>query len=83
LNLIKRETIELESRAENIKREIFKQSDQLSDIGLRTNMLNSSIDNSGNVIRRIMLRQNRNKTVIALFSFALVCMFVLTLYSKF
>jgi hypothetical protein len=82
LNHCKRSVIEMENISENIKSDLYRQSDDIRLINNKVANLNNNIDTSNSLIKRMTTRGNTNKKMIALFSFALICMFVLILYSR-
>ena len=78
-----RESLEIVHVSDNIKHELNKQNNDLNMINNKVNKLGFIIDNSNSLVRRIMNGRNRNKIILSLFSFTLVFMFILVLYSKF
>ena len=83
LQKIKRIGIETSSQSENIMRDLSSQTENLRDINSKVNSLNDNVDNSSNILRRIISTNNRNKKILGVFSMAMIFMFVFIVYSKF
>jgi predicted RND superfamily exporter protein len=78
-----RTTIELEKSSENIKRELLKQTDDLTLMNNKVSNINSSIDSSKRIITSMISSGNRNKYLLSVFSVTMVFMLILIIYSKY
>lgn len=76
----KRKTIEMESVSIDVMRNLDKQSDQMKIVGNKIVDLNSEIDQSQDLINRMLRRENRNKIIIILFTLSLVLILILYLF---
>jgi hypothetical protein len=72
---------------EGVSLEIMKQLDhqtnQMKDIGVKINDMNSSLDKSKSLLATMLNRQNRNKTMIVAFVTIIVSILVFVLLIKF
>jgi hypothetical protein len=75
--------LQVEGTSKAIMHDLEKQTGDMKNIGNKINDINVSLENSGTIIDRMMSRENRNKTLVGLFSVTLVTIFVLILYNKF
>jgi len=82
LDRAKRSAIEIENISKNVMVDLESQTQKLHSTQLKIGNLNTSIDNSGNLITRIMNREHRNKAIIGVFSVTLVALFIMIMYTK-
>lgn len=83
LGNIIRTALEAENISKNVMIDLESQSNQLKSTHVKVVQLNGSVENSGNVITRIMSRENRNKTLLGIFSVTMLSIFILMLFSRF
>ena len=82
LSQIIRTGIETEKISENVLKELHGHSMKIGDINSKVQLLTGSLNNSNSIVRNMLARGNRNKAILAVFSFTLVCMFILVLFSR-
>ncbi len=78
-----RSAVEAESISKNVMVDLENQTLQIKNTKIQVGELNKSLETSGNIITRIMNRENRNKAIIGVFSVTLLSIFILMLFSKF
>lgn len=82
LNRIARTGIELQNISEGIKKELHRQSDDISNINKKVQLVNNSIDTSNSIVHRMISNTRRNKLIVVIFSFTLVFTFILIVISR-
>jgi hypothetical protein len=82
LNRIARTGIELQNISEGIKIELHLQSDDISNINKKVQLVNNSIDTSNSIVHRMLSNTRRNKLIVGIFSFTLVFTFILIVISR-
>lgn len=64
LEKAKRTTIEMEGISLEVMKQLEHQTGQMKGIGGKVNDMNQNIDESNSLLKRMMKRQNRNKTIV-------------------
>jgi len=82
LETAKRSAIYLENISKNVMVDLENQTEKLSSINTKINLLNASIGTSTSLISKIMNREYRHKLFIGIFSATLVTLFIMILYSR-
>ncbi len=77
-----RTAIEAENISKNVMVDLESQTNQLKSTAVKVVQLNGALENSGSVITRIISRENRNKTLLGIFSITLLSIFILMLFSR-
>lgn len=80
---IKRKTYDIENTGKNIMTNLNTQNDQMRSVRDNIKGLNGEIDESNGIISRMLIRENRNKLIIFIFSVILVIIFILIVMYKF
>ena len=80
---IKRKTYDIENTGKNIMTNLNTQNDQMRSVRDNIKGLNGEIDESNGIISRMLIRENRNKLIIIIFSVILVIIFILIVMYKF
>jgi hypothetical protein len=78
----KRSVIEMDSIGLEVVRDLKHQTDKMRDIQNKNDSLIHVIDDSNNVLTRMMKRENRNKLIIISASILLVAVFTIILFTK-
>lgn len=76
LEQAKRQMIDIESRGNNIGQELHFQTMKMKNINENTSKMNNELNNSNGLLRGMLKRENRNRIVIGVFSFAFVLAFL-------
>jgi hypothetical protein len=74
---------QIESMSTEVMKELESQSNQLRGIKSKVNFIDQNVDQSNNLINRMMKRENRNKILIYIFALSLLIVFCLIMYFKF
>lgn len=85
LQQAKRSAYEMEKMSKVVIHDLENQTDKLKGTGVKVAELNNNIDRSTGILARISNREQRNKTIIGIFSVTLVtflCVFILYNYSS-
>jgi hypothetical protein len=78
----KRAALGIENVSKNVMIDLENQSQLLNSTNSKLVMLNKTIDNSRSIITKMMNRENRNKSIIAVFSVTLLTFFLFILSSR-
>jgi hypothetical protein len=79
---VKRAALEIENTCKNVMINLESQNQKLNSTHSKINGLNTSIENSGSILNKIINKEHRNKAIIGMFSVTLVTLFFLILCSR-
>ena len=82
IQLATRSTIEMEDMSGNILGDLNNQSSQMKNASSKIGLINEDLDNSNNILIKMLNRQSRDKKIIIIFGLILLIAFLGTLTYK-
>jgi hypothetical protein len=79
---VKRKTRQIEGLSIEVMRDLEKQTGKMKSVDGKLEAAGQQLEESNNIITRMMRRENRNKTVIAVVGGLSIFAFLLIIYSK-
>ena len=83
LETAKTSTKQIESMSTEVMKDLESHSNQLRGIRTKVGDINQKVENSNDLINRMMRRENRNKIIILIFAISLIIVFCLIMYFKY
>jgi hypothetical protein len=80
---VKRKTRQIEGMSIEVMKDLEKQTGKMKSTAGRLESTDKQLDESNGIITRMLRRENRNKTIIAVTGGLSVLAFLIILYSKF